>query len=897
VTALAAVRRTIGFGRAFLAPEVVQTSAMDCGPAALRCLLQGHGLSLSYGRLREACQTNVDGTSIDAIEELTRKLGVDAEQVLVPRDFVAIDGQHDFPALVAFRNADLATHFVVVWDRYGNWVQIMDPAVGRRWISIAAFEQQLFEHEAVVEAGDWRAWCGSGDFRRPLLRRLASLGLAESPALELLAEALADPEWFAPAALDAVVRLATALAAAGGIARGDEASRLISALQRDTVHSDHDIYALVPPEYWSAQPDTTNTDPSRQMLRIQGGVMLRTRGRLLADPGALTDIGPELTAALNEPDPRPLRRIAELLLAGGLWQPALLTMAVFVQAAAVLLELVLFRVLLSLDGLLATSLQRGFAIAALCVVGGAIALIDSSVHATCLRMGRRIELGLRRALLAKLPRLKDRYFQSRPITDMADRGHALHLVRTVPGLTFVAVAALAELILTFFGTTWLARETAPYMLAMIAAAILLPLIAQPLINEADLRLRNHNAALSGFALDALLGLAPIRAHRAQDAISRQHESLLVEWTRAGRAVLRWSLLAGGTQGLVATLLVGAALWRHFAGSETMVGSDLLLIFWLLRLPAAADRLAGTLRQYPSVRNVLLRQLEPLAAPEDEAREEELGARPAAAAAIVMKQGRVVAGGHVILDAIDLAIAPGEHVALVGPSGAGKSTLIGLLLGWSTLEAGTLTVDGRALDPARLATLRRQTAWVDPQVQLWNSSLADNVSYATDSPDAGRIGETVEEATLGDVVARLEHGLQTPLGEGGGLLSGGEGQRVRLARALLPENIRLVLLDEPFRGLDRTARSRLLAAARTRWAGATLLCATHDLAETQAFDRVLVIEHGRIVADGAPADLAARPGRYRDLLEADAALSENAWGAARWRRLRVAVGRVHEATAA
>lgn len=175
--------------------------------------------------------------------------------------------------------------------------------------------------------------------------------------------------------------------------------------------------------------------------------------------------------------------------------------------------------------------------------------------------------------------------------------------------------------------------------------------------------------------------------------------------------------------------------------------------------------------------------------------------------------------------------------------------------------------------------------------MWNSSLVQNLGFACASPDAARIGAALDLAELGAVAARLDQGMQTPLGEGGALLSGGEGQRVRLGRALLPGGVRLALLDEPFRGLDHTRRRDLLGVARKHWAGATLLCATHDIAGTRAFDRVLVIEHGRIVADGVPEELARRPGRYRDLLEAEARLAAGAWGSHRWRRLRVADGRI------
>jgi ABC-type transport system involved in cytochrome bd biosynthesis fused ATPase/permease subunit len=142
-----------------------------------------------------------------------------------------------------------------------------------------------------------------------------------------------------------------------------------------------------------------------------------------------------------------------------------------------------------------------------------------------------------------------------------------------------------------------------------------------------------------------------------------------------------------------------------------------------------------------------------------------------------------------------------------------------------------------------------------------------------------------------VTQKLPQGLQTMLGEGGGLLSGGEGQRVRLARALLSPGTRLALLDEPFRGMDRTQRRALLAEARKWWAGVTLLCVTHDVAETMSFDRVLVVEGGRIIEDGDPRVLAASASRYRDLLEAEKAVGETLWEGAFWRRLTLSEGRL------
>jgi ABC-type multidrug transport system ATPase subunit len=118
--------------------------------------------------------------------------------------------------------------------------------------------------------------------------------------------------------------------------------------------------------------------------------------------------------------------------------------------------------------------------------------------------------------------------------------------------------------------------------------------------------------------------------------------------------------------------------------------------------------------------------------------------------------------------------------------------------------------------------------------------------------------------------------------------------VRFGRALARRDARLVVLDEPFRGLDRTKRRELLSRSRELWRGATLLCVTHDVAETLSFDRVLVVEGGRVVEDAPPADLAARPGsRFRALLEADRSSREGLWGDPHWRRVRVDGGRVIE----
>lgn len=172
-------------------------------------------------------------------------------------------------------------------------------------------------------------------------------------------------------------------------------------------------------------------------------------------------------------------------------------------------------------------------------------------------------------------------------------------------------------------------------------------------------------------------------------------------------------------------------------------------------------------------------------------------------------------------------------------------------------------------------------------------MADNLAYGA-HPDRPPPTTVVTAAGLDAVAAALPDGLTTPLGEGGALVSGGEGQRVRLGRAIGRTRARLVVLDEPFRGLDRSTRAELLADAGRRWRDATILCATHDVSETTGFDRVLVVEDGQVVEDGSPGALAAVPSsRYRQLLEADEAARAALFGASGWRRWRVQDGQVVE----
>jgi ABC-type bacteriocin/lantibiotic exporter with double-glycine peptidase domain len=879
-------------GRRLILPEVVQSSAMDCGPAALSCLLAGFGIHASYGRLREACQTDVDGTSINAVEDAARRLGLDVEQILVPREHLGLPEAATLPAIVVVRRPNGLTHFVVAWRRHGRFLQVMDPAVGRRWPSRARFMDEAYVHSMTVPVATWREWAGSEDFLRPLRARLRRAGAKEETTEPLIKAALADSGWRPLAALEAAVRMVETLRRSGALSRGAHLGRLVEALAARGV----------PETFWSVLP--AGASPNGDSLVARGVVLVRARGLrqevapavdgTSADPGS-----PELRSALREPPARPARELLRIVRAAGRLGPASFLIALAAAALGVVAEALLLRGLLDVWAELHLPWQRLAALGALLIFCTGLLGLELAVASLALRLGRQLDVRLRASFLQKIPLLGDRYFRSRLISDMAERVHSAHEIRDLPVLAGQFLRACLETILTVAAISWLDPASAPLALAMGIVAIGLPVFVLPVLAEQDLRVRNHAGALSRFYLDALLGIVAVRAHGAERSIRTEHAGLLGEWARATLRRQRAVVLIESLQFVTGFGLAGWLLFKYSDHAAEPAGV-LLLVYWALKLPLLGSLIGLLVRQYPFHRSITLRLLEPLGAPA-----ESDGASPAApvvtrvpapsgaspkAVAIRMEAVRVRTTGHTILDGIDLDIAPGTHVAIVGPSGAGKSSLLGLLLGWHRPAEGVVQVDGAALTGERLQALRRETVWIDPAVHLWNRTLLENLQYGSGQEASQALAEVIETADLRGVVEHLDNGLQTPLGEGGRLVSGGEGQRVRLGRGLLRRSARLVLLDEAFRGLSRKQRQDLLSGVRRWWPAATLLFATHDISDTLTLDRVLVLEDRRIREVGVPKVLAATEGsRYRALLDAEQEGLASVLSDPNWHRLWIDQG--------
>lgn len=855
--------------RRLFVPEVIQTSAMDCGPATLKALLEGFGIGAAYGRLREACQTEVDGASIDALEDAALRLGLDAAQVMAPLDHLFHPKASNLPALIVVRQPNGSHHFVVAWRRHGSWLQVMDPGVGRRWVRQHRFLADVYEHTMPVDAELWNGFAGSEDFRRVLHARLGRLG---AKATQLTA-GLSGAQL---ARLDAACRMTEKLALADAVRRGAEAATMVARLARGN--------ALIPPEYWTAAPIAGDEGS----VSLRGAVLLRAFGR--GQSPSAEPLSGELGAALKEKPERAWLALARTLASDGWLSALLLVLGLALAAAGALLETLVLRGIYDAVRELTRVGPRAAALGAAVALASILALMEFILAWGVLRAGRRLDVRLRLRFFHKIPRLADRYFRSRPASDMAERAHNVHLLRQAPETAALFLRNIFEMAFTVAAIAWLyPRAFGPALLtAAVSAGI--PLLAQPALTERDLKLRNHAGALLRFNLDALLGTAAIHAHGAARVVRFEHNVLLGEWARAGFDLVR---TVTWIEGLRAAASLGFAAWVVWIAlaETTGIAAALLLVYWVLNLPALGQEAASAAWRYPLLRNTTLRLTEPLGAPEEDTAS---AAEPPrrTPVAIALENVTVLAGGHRILDGVSLGIAAGEHVAVVGRSGAGKSSLAGLLLGWHRPSAGRVLVDGQELDAAALDGLRTATAWADPQVHLWNDSLYDNLTYGNSS--AAPTESTIADAQLERVLERLPAGMRTVLGENGGLVSGGEGQRVRLGRALARGGARLAILDEPARGLGREQRAAVLESALSRWRGATLLCVTHDVGDTLDFRRVIVMENGRIAEDGRPAVLAADPASlYRRMLDEENLVRRGMWGSSLWRRVTVAGGRVHE----
>ena len=216
--------------------------------------------------------------------------------------------------------------------------------------------------------------------------------------------------------------------------------------------------------------------------------------------------------------------------------------------------------------------------------------------------------------------------------------------------------------------------------------------------------------------------------------------------------------------------------------------------------------------------------------------------------------------------VNLSIRPGEIVAFVGPSGGGKSTLVNLLPRFFKPTSGHIFLDDMPLEEIVLSDVRKQIAFVSQDVILFNDTIAANVAYgavAEEGIDRGRVIEALEAANLSAMIKELPDGVDSMVGDNGNRLSGGQRQRLAIARAIY-KNAPILILDEATSALDSESERQVQDALERLMAGRTTLVIAHRLSTIEHADRIVVLEHGKVVENGSHEDLIKQDGLYANL---------------------------------
>ena len=378
------------------------------------------------------------------------------------------------------------------------------------------------------------------------------------------------------------------------------------------------------------------------------------------------------------------------------------------------------------------------------------------------------------------------------------------------------------------------------------------------------RANELDSAANARAIDSLLNYETVKYFNNEAWEARHYDAHLREWSSAQITNLYSLSLLNLGQAAIIALGVTAMMWRAASGvasGEMSIGDIVLVNAFLIQLYVPLNFLGVMYREIRQGLIDIERMFRLVRAEREIVDAPDAVDLPEGAASVAFREvGFAYDARRPILAHVDFTIPAGRTLAVVGHSGAGKSTLARLLFRFYDVSAGSILVNGLDLRQLRQASLRRAIGIVPQDTVLFNDTILYNIRYGRPEASEEEVFEAARAAQLHDFISRLPDGYQTRVGERGLKLSGGEKQRVAIARTLL-KNPAILIFDEATSALDSRTEQAIQAQLDLAAQGRTVLIIAHRLSTVMNADEIVVLDAGRVVERGSHAELLERDGAY------------------------------------